>query len=259
MTNSDHANGAEPRLRRPLPPRTMPRRNILGVFMQKDGSAQNAPSQAAPKHSDPPARSHPLGLPVEEDGPQQECIAPDFDHAAMQAASSVADRHIREGAKYTISTDTTAWKRLSSLPGSIDPKEIADLARALTQGYTAVAQSWIDMADKLRSILGTQTQGKPVGTGAPTGPMICIQAQQRMSARVRMFGAGEIQTVHPLVPEDASQGTMITDVSYADGQIDIHIPSSVAPGRYHGVILSTEAAPIGVVTLTVPDPGDAAP
>ncbi len=76
MTNSDHANGAEPRLRRPLPPRTMPRRNILGVFMQKDGSAQNAPSQAAPKHSDPPARSHPLGLPVEEDGPQQECIAP---------------------------------------------------------------------------------------------------------------------------------------------------------------------------------------
>jgi hypothetical protein len=251
------ASSATARLRRPLSPRTTPRRNILGVFKQRDGADQ---AQPRPVYTGaPPAGGHPLGLPVEEEGAPRDHIAPEFDSDAMQAASSVVDRHIRQGPDYTISTDTSGWKRLSSLAGSIDPKDIADLAKTLTQGYTAVAHSWVEMADKLRDVLSSQGKDAATATAeAPLAPTLCIQSARRVSARVQMFSAGEIGAVHPLAPEDAGAGGLIADVAYEDGQIDIAVPEGAAAGAYHGVILSTASAPIGVVTLRIPAPDDGA-
>jgi len=260
MTNdAAPAPGTTPRIRRPVSARTTPRRNILGVFKQRDGAGTSP--QAKPVYTGaPPADGHPLGLPMEDDTAPQNHITPEFDSDAMQAASSVVDRHIRQGPDYTISTDTSGWKRLSSIAGSIDPKDIADLAKTLTQGYTAVAHSWVEMAEKLREVLATQSRPEaPSATDAPPAPTLCIQSSRRVTARVQMFNTGEIETVHPLAPEQASQGSLIADVGFNEGQIDIFVPESAAPGRYHGVILSTAATPIGVVTLTLPTPDTGTP
>jgi len=261
MTDTDPAMGSRPRIRRPDPGRTTPRRNILGVFSQRDGAAASPQSGTeAMRFSGPPPGAHPLGLPMEEDAAPQDRVAPDFDAEAMRAADGVVNRHIRDGAAQRISTDTSSWKRLSGLAGSIDPAEIADLARSLTQGYTAVAQSWVEMADKLREILSVQAAARAQGEAgskaaspAAVAPALCILSSRRVTGRVQMFGAAEIATVHPLAPEAPGPG-MITEVALADGQIDIHVPDSLPPGRYNGVCLAADATPAAVVTVTIPEP-----
>ena len=179
----------------------------------------------------------------------------------MDAASNVIERHIEETEKYTISADPDTWTRLSSLAGKVDPNDIAQIAKIVTQSYSEVASMWVDLAGKLREVLNVQSTSKEASGAVPLpeGLTVCIQSQRRVSAKVRMFEAGPIQRVQPLLAEAAEQTAMIRDVEFDNGQINILVQPDIGAGTYHGMLLSPENKPVGAITVTVPNPDQVAP
>lgn len=239
------------RLRRPVPQRTTPRRNILGVFSQRADDRPRPRTSAQMDATD----AHPLGIPIETGSDQADRIAPDLNQQDMQAASKLIDRHIRDGEKYTISTDQDTWTRLSSLAGKIDANEIAEIAKVVTQSYTEIASIWVELAGKLRDALNSQAgaNGSSAAPSAAHGLTICIQSARKVSARIRMFESGAVCRVQPLLSETSASTAMITDVTLEDGQINIQVPPKASSGDYHGILLSNENKPVGAVTLTIPE------
>ena len=258
MSSTDQKVQRQVRLRRPDPPRTTPHRNILGVFSQKADDGPKSRTYSAPLSQ---TEGHPLGLPADMDADQPERLSLHQNKQDMDAASNVIERHIEETEKYTISADPDTWTRLSSLAGKVDPNDIAQIAKVVTQSYSEVASMWVDLAGKLREVLNVQSTSKEASGAVPLpeGLTVCIQSQRRVSAKVRMFEAGPIQRVQPLLAEAAEQTAMIRDVEFDNGQINILVQPDIGAGTYHGMLLSPENKPVGAITVTVPNPDQVAP
>ena len=92
MTDNSSSPPFRERARRPIPKRTTPHRNILGVFWQSDGAVQSAPSHASGTYGQAVGNGHPLGLPADMPEDPSDRIAANINHEYMQSASNVIDR-----------------------------------------------------------------------------------------------------------------------------------------------------------------------
>ncbi|MEM6593174.1 MAG: hypothetical protein AAF672_00185 [Pseudomonadota bacterium] len=245
--NEQQVNG---RLRRPKPIRTEPRRNILGAFLQNgerggDKATETASRQTGLDH-------HPLGLQPDAETGQQPHLTSNRNQQDIAAAANVIDRHIRDGKQYEIPVDDGMWGRFSSLASGVSTEDLADMAKLLTRSYSELATVWIEIAGKLREVVGSGAEkAQSSGTGgAIAPPALVIQSAVKVSAKVQMFAAGAPKSVQPLMQEAGDKG--LTGAALTDGQIEIFVPQDAQAGRYHGLILGADGAPLGAVTLTVP-------
>ncbi|MGX9356885.1 hypothetical protein ACS3SW_17470 [Roseobacteraceae bacterium S113] len=217
-------------------------------------------------YEQPETSGHPLGLPVEEGGESSPRISSDRNREDMDAAAGVVDRHIQNGDQFTISTDHDIWSRVSSLAGGVDASDLAEIAKVMTRSYSELASVWIDIAGKLRELLNAQSKNDaaptesaqsegatPQASSSHAAPTLCIQADRKVMASIQIFQPGPVHRVQPLMAEASGIDTMIAEVEVSDAQIDICITPGTPPGRYHGVVLSSANAPIGAITVTVPD------
>lgn len=234
------------RARRPVPERTQPNRGILGVFGQRDWTGQ-APT------------GHPLGFDDDSDDRPQ---AGAFLDEAVQQASDLVDRHIRDAAQETgpAATPGGIWGRLADSANGIDAQDLAKLATTLTKTYTDVAGLWVDlardMADRLRGPQQAHAHPQPAAAVAPVpAPSIRLCAAAPVEARVDMFRPAGPLRAQPLGSDDPAQPARITEVAMDGGALSITVPPDQPTGTYHGV-LTDDAGPAGAVTVTVFAPDD---
>ena len=237
------------RLRRPTPARTTPRRNILGIFFQHPGGRTTDPMQSTQNFE-----AHPLGLPTDEGSGQPEQFATNLERQDIQAAADLIDRHIRDGEKYTISTDHDMGTRLSALSGDIDAAKISEIASIVMANYSEVAAFWIELAGDIRGALksrATSDGGARQAANTVASPPVCVQSDSRVSVKLQMFEACSEVRVQPLTSDTPGCSSMISEVDFADGQINIRVARGTEAGTYHGLMLSEDGRPVGAISLTI--------
>lgn len=238
------------RIKRPVPERTKPKRNVLGALGQADAMADRA---AVPGGSASPG--HPL-TPGFVDGADKDPSL-SFIEEGVRAASDLVDEHIRQG-------EETA-RSLGSGEGKIPltNTDVSGLITGLVRAYSDVASVWVDIVGSLASKVDlsglTQGDGTPQTVGVPSTIGLRITTADMVEAKIEMFRPATAVQPQPLVSTTQGAPAQITSVAFEAGQIAVTVPRGQAAGVYHGLLLSTaDQSPAGVITLTVlggTDPG----
>ena len=240
------------RVKRPIPPRTGPRRNVLGALGQTDGRAQNGAAKA------PEEGGHPLGpgfgdglagmakdLGVDPTGVIDE---------GVRAASDLVDQHIKQG-----EATAKALAKGTSIP--LSQTDISGLLTGLVRAYSDVASVWVDIVGSLAQKvegLGQGAAGAPAAAAAagvsPNFGLSLISAG-RVETRIEMFKPAAAVIPQPLVSTSVTPPAQITEVSFvaeAPARLSVEVSEGQAPGVYYGLLLSAEdQSPAGVLVLTV--------
>ena len=235
------------RLRRPVPERTQPKRGVLGAFGHRDWRTEQG------------AQGHPLTPGFEDETSGAAGFAGlDLSDQDVKDASDLIDRHIRQGQENGRGIDTGLFDKLTSLYGDGQGPDLTDLIATITRSYSEIASLWVEMAGSLRDLLQSRAAGENSAApqasndGTP-GPVLCIQSGQKVEASIDMFRHATDLQVQPLTSEIPGDTNVISDVSVKNGQINLVIPSDLASGTYHGLVLDRNAGPAGVVTVRIPE------
>ena len=232
------------RIRRPIPERTRPRRNVLGALGQQDAMAERAPG--------PDEGGHPLGPGFGDFGLGQEDALGLIDEG-VRAASDLVDAHIRQGEE----TARALGKGAASIP--LAQTDVSGLVTGLVRAYSDAASLWVEIVGSLAQRIERAPAPQPgpqaaAGLASPIG--LSISSAGRVEAGIEMFRPASGLVPQPLTAAAPAPPAQITDVRFeasgAAGRIRITVPDGQAPGTYHGLLLSAaDQSPVGALTLTV--------
>lgn len=242
------------RVKRPVPERTKPNRNVMGALGQAEATPQD-PIRT------PPNGGHPLG-PGFNDPAQpapNEAISAG-DHLGLidegvRAASELVDAHIRQGEE----TAKALGKGAASIP--LTQTDVSGLLTGLVRAYSDAASIWVDLVGSLaQKVEGVGQARAPAAQGAvrSAGFGLSISCEGRVETEFEMFRvAGEV-VPQPLMPTDDVAAAPISEVRFEAGQtgkagmICVSVPKGQPAGTYHGILLSAaDQSPVGVLTLRV--------
>lgn len=255
------------RLRRPVPERKGPKRNVLGALGQSDPLLRPDGYPNASGGS-PGNGMHPLGpgFGTTDDAMVGDGLSTaderEFIDRGVRDASDLVDAHIRQG------EETARSLGGGSTPGAGNPLSQTDLSALLTglmRTYSDVAAVWVDLVSSLaqnREGAPQKTAGPAPETGFASNIGLSITCDGRVETGFELFRiAGEV-VPQPLVSTGGSVTSQINGVRYEAGQpnstgrICVKVPKGQAPGTYHGLLLSaSDHTPVGVLTLRVFDSG----
>lgn len=238
------------RIKRPIPPRTGPRRNVLGALGQTDGRAQGGTAQPhTPPMQAPEDGGHPLG-PGFNDGAGVDPKG--VIDEGVRAASDLVDAHIRQG-------EETAKSLAKGTSIPLSQTDVSGLLTGLVRAYSDVASVWVDIVGSLAQKVEGLGQGGE-GAAAP-GPALApnfglsLISAGRVETRIEMFKPVPAVTPQPLVSSSVTPPAQITDIAFvaeAPARLTVEVPADQTPGVYHGLLLSAEdQSPAGVLTITV--------
>lgn len=234
-----------PRITRPIPDRTHPRRGAMGALNQHDPMADAATG------------GHPLGPGFAAAGDATAAAHAAFDKIdeGVRAASDIVDAHIRQG-------EETAKALGRGEPSqSLGQGDLSGIITGLVRAYSDVASVWVDVVGALAARIegaGGQAAATPTSPVPTQAFGFRIATATPVAAQVEMFRPADAVKAQPLVASTADGPAQITDVRFepsgagAAGLIAIQVPNGQAPGLYNGVLLhEADNTPVGVVTLTV--------
>ena len=249
------------RVRRPVPDRTKPNRNILGALGQSD-----AKSGIARPQSNSSQTMHPLGpgfsnpddakSSTESDGSN----ASGYIDSSVRAASDLIDAHIRQGQE-----TAKSMKNGRSVDGSLQ-SNLPELLTGLMRAYSDVAAVWVDVASTLtQSIVDTKTepQRQPRNEQGNSQIGLKVVCNCSVEANIEIHHPSTDLIAQPLVAANGATMSQINDVNYEAavdggfGKICVRIERDQPAGSYHGLLLTAGGeAPAGVLTIRILDAKD---
>lgn len=235
------------RIKRPIPERTKPKRNVLGALGQAEARSAGGfqPGASAPE-------GHPLGRGFADSAGLDPSLQ--FITDGVRAASDLVDAHIRQG-------EETA-RSLGSGDGKIPltNTDVSGLLTGLVRAYSDVASVWVDVVGSLASKVDLSSLGQgSASAGVASNIGLRIITADMVEAKIEMFRTADAVVPQPLTSTAQGAPLQITGVAFDAGQIAVTVPRGQAAGVYHGLLLSAvDQGPAGVITLTVlgsTDPG----
>lgn len=249
------------RIKRPVPERTKPKRNVLGALGQADGMLGAAASIDTPQNG-----GHPLGPGFNDAAPppSEEAIMGRENlgliDEGVRAASELVDAHIRQGEE-----TAKALGKSASIP--LTQTDVSGLLTGLVRAYSDAASIWVDLVGSLAQKVEGVAQGRPAQPQAASiqaGFGLSIASEGRVETGFEMFRAADDVLPQPLVISDGSAAPQISDIRYEHGaagkvgRISVSVPTGQPAGTYHGLLLSAaDQSPVGVLTLRVVGNGTA--
>ena len=232
------------RIKRPIPERTHPKRNVMGALSQSDALLQDAPLLG----STPETGGHPLG-PGFSDTNRTPTDPLHVIDQGVRAASDLVDAHIRQGSE----TAKALGKGASEIPMS--QTDVSGLVTGLVRAYSDVAAVWVDivgsLAQKVEGIKGAAPDQPQAATGAPAVGL-SISSCGRVETQLDMFRPATQLNPQPLVCAGIVPAAQITDIRFEAGKIAVTVPTGQVPGTYHALLLSAvDQTPAGALTLRI--------
>lgn len=234
------------RIRRPMPERTKPKRNVMGALSQADGMAE----ASAPFMGGGSLGGHPLapGFEATAPGPNADPNDPmRMIDEGVRAASDLVDAHIKQGEE----TAKKLGKGASEIP--LGQTDVSGLVTGLVRAYSDVAAVWVDIVGSLASKVEGLGQGGAAPSVSPTSAPafgLSVSSAGRVETSVEMFRQVLEVTAQPLVC--AATGAQITDIRFEAGKLRVTVPDAQAAGTYHALLLSAvDQSPAGALTLQI--------
>lgn len=246
------------RIKRPIPERTKPNRNVLGALGQTDGMLGSAPPIDTPQNG-----GHPLGPGFNEprQSAPEDALAGnehlDLIDEGVRAASELVDAHIRQGEE----TARALGKGAAGIP--LAQTDVSGLLTGLVRAYSDAASIWVDLVGSLaQKVEGVAHAARPAAPPVSMGSAsfgLSVTCEGSVEAGYEMFrDADSVQPQPLIVAAPGAPPVQIDKVRFEPGtpgktgRICVTVPKGQTPGTYHGLLLcAADHSPVGVLTLRV--------
>ena len=240
--------------------RTLPIRNIWGLFKAQGGDTLNTAGLAAlglDQFNANAQRVDPGANPMAQAPPQapawKPAPLPDDADEATRAAYAVANQQFQAG--------EAVAKELAQTAAMARAQDVPTLLNRLLETYSDLGAVFIQLFGAAMA----QAQSAPQAATTPAAPAAAPQASSAISveitaaspvsARALLYAPlGAAPTALPMT-RIGGDGALPAPEIKVGPVIHITVPENAAPGEYHGIILAdADGAPAGTVTVTIASP-----
>ncbi len=242
--------------------RTLPIRNIWGLFKAHRGEALNTSGLAAlgldqfsasasARQADPGA--NPMAAAPPQSPAWKPAPLPDDADEATRAAYAVANQQFQAG--------EAVAKELARTAAMARAQDVPTLLNRLLETYSDLGSVFIQLVGAAMAQAQTAPQAETAPAAPATAPQtssaisIEITASSPVSARALLYAPLGAAPVALPMTRIGGDGVLAAPEVKVGPVIHITVPQDAAPGEYHGIILAdADGAPAGTATVTIAAP-----